>query len=131
MASSNQILKRKFWKVFSEYIRRRDADEFGMVSCISCGKRMHWKEADAGHYIAKTGGLSIYFSETNVNCQCTGCNRYRHGNLAQYALALRRKYGEQILEKLEYDRRQLIQIHDNEYIEFVKLYKDKIKQLCQ
>ena len=124
MASTNQKLKKRFWKVFSEYIRRRDKGV-----CISCGKKDDWKYTDAGHYIAKTGGLSIYFDEENVNCQCTGCNRFRHGNLAQYALALRLKYGEQILEKLEWKRRQTIQIHDNDYLELIKEYKDKLKSL--
>lgn len=124
MASENQKLKKKFWKVFSEYIRRRDNGV-----CISCGKKDEWKYTDAGHYIAKTGGLSIYFDEQNVHAQCTGCNRFRHGNLAQYALALRAKYGEQILEKLEWKRRQLIQIHNEEYKRLIEEYKSKIKLL--
>lgn len=124
MASENQKLKIKFWKVFSEYIRRRDQG-----ICISCGKVDDWKNTDAGHYIPKTAGLSIYFSEQNVNAQCTGCNRFRHGNQAQYALALRRKYGEQILEKLDWERKQSIQINNIEYERLIKLYKQKVKEL--
>jgi len=124
MASSNQILKKKFWKVFSEYIRRRDKG-----ICISCGRVERWQDCDAGHYIPKTAGLSIYFCEKNVNAQCTACNRFRHGNLSQYALGLRRKYGEQILEELDWKRKQIIQIHDHEYKQFIEIYKNKIKEL--
>ena len=124
MASENQKLKVKLWKVFSEYIRRRDQGV-----CISCGKKDEWKNTDAGHYIAKTAGLSIYFSELNVNCQCTGCNRFRHGNLAQYALALRQKYGEQILEKLDWQRKQSIKINNIEYKRLIEEYKKKISEL--
>jgi len=121
---SRQTLKKKFWKVFSEYIRRRDKGV-----CISCGKRDDWKNQDAGHYIPKTKGLSIYFDEKNVNCQCTYCNRFMHGNLTTYAIALRRKYGEEILEELEVKRRLFTKITESDYLQFIKLYKDKIKEL--
>src|SRR5674476_323265 len=97
---STQTLKRKLWKVFSEFIRRRDD---GL--CISCGKKFEWQQTDAGHFIAKTGGLSIYFDPENVHAQCSGCNRFRHGNLVQYAIALRRKYGPDIIEELDRRRR--------------------------
>jgi hypothetical protein len=129
MASTNQILKRKFWKVFSEWVRRSHADQNGNVVCVSCGKVMRWQDSDAGHYEPKTSGLSIYFLEENVHPQCTGCNRFRHGNQTQYALWLRRKYGEQILDKIDYYKKQTIQIHDNEYIKFIEIYKQKIKEL--
>ena len=128
MASSNQRLKKLLWKYFSIYIRKRDADKDGFVNCVSCGKRMHWKESSAGHYYPKTT-LSMYFEEKNVHNQCNGCNLFRRGNLQPYALYLIKRYGEEILKELEWKRRQLIQIHDNEYEKFILLYKNKIKSL--
>lgn len=92
--------KKIVWQYFSKYIRQRD----GGV-CISCGKIDDWRKMDAGHYIPKTAGLSIYFDERNVNSQCTSCNRWKHGNLSQYALALKIKYGNSILEELDETRR--------------------------
>ena len=124
--SSRQNLKKRFWKVFSEYIRRRDNGV-----CISCGKKERWQDCDAGHYIPKTAGLAIYFDEKNVNAQCTYCNRFMHGNLASYAVALRRKYGPDILEELEYKKRQFIKIQEHEYLEFIKIYKRKIDEMRQ
>ena len=129
MASENQRLKKKLWALVSEYIRRKDADWQGYVSCVTCGVRKHWKELDAGHYIAKTGGLSIYFEEKNLAPQCTGCNRFRHGNLAQYALYLIGKYGDQILEELDWKRKQTISISNGEYKKLIEVYKEKIKSL--
>jgi hypothetical protein len=121
--NKNQSLKKQLWIYFSKYIRQRD----GGV-CISCGKVDDWKNTDAGHYIPKTAGLSIYFDEKNVNCQCTGCNRFRHGNLSMYAIALIKKYGDNILTELDNKRKETIKISDNEYEDLIVLYKNKIKE---
>lgn len=121
---SLKAAKAKCWKVFSEYIRRRD----GGV-CISCGKKDDWKSLDCGHYIPKTAGLSIYFHEKNNHAQCTGCNRFRHGNLAAYAIALRQKYGPNILEELDAERRKIKKYTVSEYQELTKHYAELIKTL--
>lgn len=118
--------KAKLWKIFSEYIRRRDADENGMTSCISCGKQDHWKNLQAGHYLAKSLGMSIYFDERNVNSQCAGCNLWRHGNLPDYALALIAKHGDGILEELNALRRQTRKISPQGYEELIERYEAKL-----
>ena len=114
-------LKKALWVVFSKYIRMRDKGV-----CISCGKNGEIGEMDAGHYIPKTAGLSIYFDEKNVNCQCVACNRFRHGNLSAYALALRRKYGDGILEELDERRRKIRKISPQEYLDLIANYKEKL-----
>ena len=129
MKITHQGLKKKLWKVFSEYIRRRDADWKGYVKCCTCGKRMHWKEADAGHYKSKNQGLAVYFLEYNVHPQCTGCNRFRHGNLTSYAIYLQERYGDDILKKIEWSAHQHIKINSKEYENLIKLYKEKIRLL--
>lgn len=116
--------KRDLWKVFSLYIRLRDKGV-----CISCGKRGDIKEMDAGHYIPKTAGLSIYFDEKNVHCQCTYCNRYMHGNLTRYALGLIEKYGNGILEELESKRNISRKFSIFDYQDLIKEYKEKVKEL--
>lgn len=113
--------KKRLWLLFSKYIRTRDNGR-----CISCGKQDDIRNMDAGHYIPKSAGLSLYFDERNVNCQCTRCNRFLHGNLSQYALALMKKYGQTILEELEQERRQILKISENEYFDLIKLYKKKL-----
>lgn len=122
----NAKLKKQLWGVFSEYIRQRD----GGV-CISCGKKNFWRKMDAGHYIPKTAGLSLYFDERNVNCQCTYCNRWMHGNLAPYAIALRKKYGEDILETLDREKRKTRKISDTEYRQLIEYYKQKTYEMLQ
>jgi hypothetical protein len=129
MRNKLQRLKSNLWVVFSEYIRRQNADEDGLTVCISCGKSDHWKNLDSGHYIPKTYGLSIYFEERNVHPQCTGCNRFRRGNLTAYALALRKRYGENILEELDALKHQPRKFSKSDYEEMIETYKRKLNEL--
>lgn len=115
--------KNKLWKVFSEYIRKRDR------CCISCGKKADWTELDAGHYYARTAGLATFFDPRNVNGQCRSCNLFRHGNLPAYALALQKKYGPNILEELDSERRKIKKYSVAEYQQLTEHYKELIKAL--
>jgi hypothetical protein len=75
--------KKEVWKVFSEYIRRRDADQDGYARCYTCGTRKHWKELQAGHLLdGRTN--SILFAEEGVKPQCSGCNLFKSGNKEVY-----------------------------------------------
>lgn len=121
-----QALKKNLWIVFSQYIRQRDKGV-----CISCGKVDFWRKTDAGHYIPKTAGLSIYFDEQNVHCQCTYCNRWMHGNLTKYALALKQRYGDGILEELDKKRATIRKISTKEYSELLDIYKEKLKNVVE
>jgi hypothetical protein len=119
--------KKRFWKVFSEYIRKRDNG-----ICFTCGTKKDWKEQDAGHYIpAGVCQLSpaLYFSEKNVNCQCTSCNRFKHGNLYVYALQLVRKYGADVILELDALKRLHTKWTDWTYKIYIDEYKQKIKDM--
>jgi len=124
-------LNKKLWRVFSEYIRRKDADEDGYVNCISCGQRKHYTDLHAGHYWAKSVSLSLRFDERNVHPQCAGCNTFRHGNMAQYALALQREYGDRILQELDDHRKvyQNLKYSKSDYLEMIETYKNKLANL--
>ena len=115
-------LKRKLWIIFSKYIRARDN-----YICFTCGKQLTPKNSDAGHYVPRSAGLSLYFDERNVHCQCTYCNRFMHGNLSQYALKLVKKYGEGILEDLDKKRRKITRYSEDEYLEMIVYYKNKLE----
>lgn len=116
--------KKYLWIIFSKYIRLRDKGV-----CISCGMMDEVKNMDAGHYKPRTAGLSLFFDERNVNCQCKKCNRTLNGNLTKYAFALKIKYGEEILNELEEKVNEKIKISIPEYRRKVAFYKDKINEL--
>ena len=66
-------LKRKCWKLFSEYIRRKYSDDDGYASCFTCGTVKHWTEMDAGHGIGGRGNYVLFLEEV-VRPQCKYCN---------------------------------------------------------
>lgn len=131
-------LKEKLWKLFSEFIRLRDADDMGYVSCISCGKVAYWKDQQAGHYIPKNSGMFFYFNEEDCHGQCYGCNVAKSGNLIYYRKRLIEKIGLDEVEKLEYQgemgklRDELnasCKYTDEDYNDLINVYKDKINEL--
>ena len=78
--SPKEILRDKAWSTFSKWIRNRDK------RCVTCGNT---ETLQAGHF----WHACLDFDEVNINAQCTGCNKWRHGNLAKYSTYLIRKYG--------------------------------------
>ena len=97
--STVKSLKKKAWKAFSEYIRRKYATKSGYVRCYTCDKKMHWKEAQAGHAVAGRGN-SILFCEDAVRVQCQRCNIWLGGNYTPFHIKLQKELGNDILEKL-------------------------------
>lgn len=116
--------KAKCWKALSEYVRRLE----GGV-CFTCGKQDDWRNVDAGHYVPRSAGLSLYFDLRNIHVQCVGCNRFRHGNLQAYAIALRNKYGPNILEELDAERRKIKKYTIQEYQALTQHYKELLEKL--
>ena len=95
-------LRRKLDRVFSEYIRLRDtagSAAFGTALCCSCGRRFHWTDMDAGHYISR-GKAATRYDERNVHAQCQRCNRFAGGNMPGYTIFLIQHYGPDIIEEL-------------------------------
>lgn len=129
--SSPTALRNKFWKIFSEYIRRRDCFDDEIAKCISCDAEKHWKELQAGHYVAKSLSLALRYHEKNVHAQCVACNLWRHGNPTSYALALQRKYGDTILEELDQIRKsnEGMKISPSDYQEMIETYKNKLEAM--
>lgn len=93
-------LKSKAWKIFSEFTRRKWANNDGFVACITCKKMFHWKALQAGHFIAGRGN-SILFDERGTNPQCYGCNCHKHGDWPNYYDFMKDKYGESVIEDLK------------------------------
>lgn len=92
-------LKRKAWTEFSIFIRTRGADEDGFNVCCTCGVRKHWKDLQAGHFIA--GRLnSNLFDERGASAQCSLCNVIKAGNGPMYYRFMSKTYGEAVIEEL-------------------------------
>lgn len=92
-------LKKRVWVQFSIFIRTRDADEFGMVTCATCPARHLWDsgEIHAGHWIH--GRLD--FDERNIHGQCRNDNFYSHTKVnTAYACFMAKTYGPEVMDEL-------------------------------
>jgi 5-methylcytosine-specific restriction endonuclease McrA len=94
-------------KAMSQYIRQKYAKD-GMVTCVSCGKVMPWKEADCGHFVPKSRGASIRYVEENCHPECQVCNRFDDGHLAGYTLFMIDTYGREKIEELRTEARKTL-----------------------
>jgi hypothetical protein len=114
--------------VFSQYIRLRDSDNEGYCTCCSSGKRVFWKDCDAGHFVSRKH-LATRYHEKNVHAQSRSDNRFNEGNSAGYAIFLMSKYGPDILEFLEARSKQTVKWTQFEINNMTENYKLKVKQL--
>jgi len=89
--SLRKYIKNTADKVFSQYIRAKGADRHGYCKCITCGKREHWKDMDAGHYVTRAR-WGTRFDEDNVFPQCRRCNRFEEGRKPEFTRYLRDRY---------------------------------------
>ena len=87
MKTTRKSLIKKLDKVFSEYIRRRTADQKGYVECFTCGKIDHWKKMQCGHFQSRKH-YSTRWNEDNCQVQCVGCNMFKSGEQYKFGLKL-------------------------------------------
>lgn len=120
--------KKRAWKACSQYIRQKYAED-DYASCVTCGVTKHWKELDAGHFISKSRGNSIYFEEENIHPQCAGCNRFHEGNKHQYTLYMIDMYGREKIEELEQLARTRVSLRAKDFLEIEQYYKDALAAL--
>ena len=113
-------------RVFSLYIRLRDADDMGMIRCISCGRKMPFRHFDAGHYFSRSH-TSTRWDEDNVHAECIECNRFAQNHLEGYRENLIDKIGLRRLNALEERHKEVLQESNIDVDEMIAKYK----RLCR
>ena len=92
-------LVKKLDREFSRYVRLRQADSNGMVTCVTCGKVLHWKECHAAHFISRRH-MATRWNRLNVNPCCVRCNLYESGALDEYSKWIIQEHGMSTFEDL-------------------------------
>jgi hypothetical protein len=123
-----KTLKAKLDKVFSEWVRRSEADDNGICTCVTCSKRLPWKEIHNGHFISR-GKLSTRFDERNCHNQCCGCNTFKNGEPQKYWLWMENQYGREELDKLIELSNQIVKLTPEWYAEKIADYLERLKSL--
>ena len=130
-------LKRKLWTTISLYIRLR-----GKGICVTCGAVKPIKGCHAGHFVhmgrsnsKKSNRLLLVplLDEINLNCQCAGCNMFKHGDLGEYAMYLNRKYNnfDEIYKRIKAEKMKPKKPTIEFLEDLIKLYEHKTECLKQ
>lgn len=70
--------------VFSQFIRLRDSDENGYVTCYCrCGRVIYWTEAECMHFRDRDH-MNTRFSEEACKGGCHDCNCKKDGNIEAF-----------------------------------------------
>jgi hypothetical protein len=119
-------LKKRAWKLLSEYVRRKEADAGGFVGCYTCGAPIHWKlEAQAGHAIGGRNNAVLLDVEI-LRPQCVACNVFRRGNYPIFAAKLIRENGLEWFEEKLIAARRAVKITREEYEQRIEELKQKL-----
>ena len=125
---SKSTLKKKLWKLVSEYVRRRDSNQDEFAECVTCGDVRPWKELQAGHFV---GGRrnSILYELTNIHPQCYGCNVCKYGETLKYLDFMLEKYGQAEVTRLRSLNEKSVTFTIQDYEEMIVKFKEKIRNL--
>jgi hypothetical protein len=120
----------KLWKVFSEFIRLRDANEEGKCKCITCAFTADWNRFDCGHGIGRQH-KSTKFDERNNHAQCKKCNGFEGGQQAIYKEEVEKRYGKGTWDTLVLKSRQVCKRGKVEIEVMMEYYRNEVKKLKQ
>jgi hypothetical protein len=115
---------------FARYIVARDLQGEIYAPCVSCRRYTPKDELECGHYEDRAC-MALRFDEENCNAQCAyPCNRARSRAVKEaYAMELKRKYGQDVLDRLWDKRKQTKCYSVADLEELTILYRNKLKDL--
>lgn len=119
--------KEKLDRVYSLYIRLRDADDGGWTRCISCGKILPFESMQCGHYWGRHH-IATRWDEYNCNSECAICNCNDTNHLEGYKRNLIRKIGADSFADLEKRHLEIVKEPDDEE---TKVLVQGYKELCR
>ena len=114
---------KKLDAVFSQYIRLSNADKNGICTCVTCGKKYHWKQIQAGHFMSRKH-YSTRWVEDNVKPQCYGCNVMQQGQQYKFSKYLGNNLSEQLYSK----SKEVVKFTTDELQDKITYYSERVKK---
>lgn len=121
-------LKAKCWALFSEYVRRKNADANGMARCYTSGVVAHWTQLQCGHAI---GGRhnAVLFDDEICRPQTVSENVFKRGNYPVFVTKLIQENGLDWWERKLEGSRQVRKYTRSDLEDLISLYKTKLEGL--
>ena len=114
--------------IYSQYIRLKYADNNGMVECYTCGSKMHWKEAQHGHFFTRAR-YSTRWDDDNSRVQDYRCNVALGGNYIIYTRKMLAELGEDRFAALELKSNTIAKVPTSDLVEKISYYKTEVAKL--
>ena len=121
---SFQYLVSDLDRIFSQYIRNKYADKYGVVECFTCGDKMTIPESQCGHFIPRAN-LGTRWMEANCRPQCIECNCFQFGELEKYEVKLHDE-NSGLVEYLQETARQVTKPTKDELKSLIIEYRSKL-----
>ena len=121
-------LKNKAWKLFSEYVRRKHADEGGTASCYTCGQLAYWKDLQCGHAIPGRHG-AVLFDEEICRPQCPRDNVFLGGRYEIFTTRLIKENGMAWWEAKLDGAKRVVKYTRSDLEALIESYKQKLREL--
>lgn len=119
------VLIHELDKLVSEVVRRSSADSEGYFKCITCGRRIHFKDGHCAHFIPRAN-MATRFNLLNLGAACYECNVLREdAHLATWAGIL----GPERVDYLEREGRSLRKLMRFELEKGIELMTEKLNKL--
>ena len=122
-------LKKELDKWFSLYIRLREANEYGMVQCFTCGVVRGYKDGMQNGHFQSRKHMATRFDEENCQVQCLKCNIFDSGQQYLFSLRLDEKYGEGTAEELEFLARTTMKFSRYDFEDKISYYGTLVEKL--
>jgi hypothetical protein len=123
-AISRAGLVKKLDRAFSRFIRKQAADIHGFVECVTCGSRIRWEEAHAGHFISRRF-MALRWDPRNVHPQDAACNTFRAGAIDEYSRFILDKYGRETFDELLSLKRETKKWSKPELLDLLEQYEER------
>lgn len=117
-------LVKKLDVLFSQYIRLSNADSRGYCTCVTCSRKFHWKNIQAGHFMSRRH-YSTRWDENNVKPQCPKCNVFSQGEQYKFSKYLGDKLSEELLAK----SKEITKFTTVDIENMIEYYSKKLKPL--
>jgi hypothetical protein len=127
-------LLREADRLFSQFIRNRDADKNGNIACVCCGKIYNLEQVDKEgkkivqplHFIDR-GVYSLRFDEDNCHAGCSYCNLDMFLNkngfaYRRYLEFMNMTYGEEMVTEMALAHRRINKITEQQLKTVIEYY---------
>jgi len=116
-------------KQFSLFIRMRDANKKGIVTCPLCWAKMPWQKAQNMHFI-KRSVMAFRWDEDNCHAGCMRCNVILNGNYIEYTRWMQKKYGIETIDEAIRKSKEVCKISTPEILEMITYYRGQNENLA-